>query len=312
MPLAWVCGTAVVPYGGSMRVGSVRHRLERVPAWVIDAGWAVAVAVAVTIAIRVAREPGARPPDLLAYALGWTIGAVLLARRRWPVAVLVASFAAMAVYYLRGYVGISAAVPLAVALYTAGAAGHLRWALLVAAVVVGGRSPTGPWWIKRRCWWCSATWWGRVVVVGDAAAWRVDPRASAAGGGAGTVGAVAAQHEGRMIAIMATGLVTRTPNTTAPPVLTKPAVCSKSMLPDLWPALRRSGLPPGRIDNTFPHRRDRVCLVVRLATRWARAPEPCRGPGRAPARPRPGISAAVGSRHAPGQRRGHPAPGPGS
>jgi class 3 adenylate cyclase len=105
---------------------------------VIDAGWAVAVAVAVTIAIRVAREPGARPPDLLAYALGWTIGAVLLARRRWPVAVLVASFAAMAVYYLRGYVGISAAVPLAVALYTAGAAGHLRWALLVAAVVVGG------------------------------------------------------------------------------------------------------------------------------------------------------------------------------
>ena len=138
MPLAWVCGTAVVPYGGSMRVGSVRHRLERVPAWVIDAGWAVAVAVAVTIAIRVAREPGARPPDLLAYALGWTIGAVLLARRRWPVAVLVASFAAMAVYYLRGYVGISAAVPLAVALYTAGAAGHLRWALLVAAVVVGG------------------------------------------------------------------------------------------------------------------------------------------------------------------------------
>jgi hypothetical protein len=138
VPLAWVCGTAVVPYGGSMRVGSVRHRLERVPAWVIDAGWAVAVAVAVTIAIRVAREPGARPPDLFAYALGWTIGAVLLARRRWPVAVVVASFAAMAVYYLRGYVGISAAVPLAVALYTAGAAGHLRWALLVAAVVVGG------------------------------------------------------------------------------------------------------------------------------------------------------------------------------
>jgi class 3 adenylate cyclase len=105
---------------------------------VVDAGLAVAVALAVTIAIGVAREPHARPPDLLAYALGPTIGALLLARRRWPVAVLAASFAAMAVYYLRGYPGISAAVPLAVALYTAGAAGHLRWALLVAAVVVGG------------------------------------------------------------------------------------------------------------------------------------------------------------------------------
>jgi class 3 adenylate cyclase len=121
-----------------MSMASLRRGLARVPAWVVDAGWAVAVAVAVTIAIRVAREPGSRAPDLLAYALGWTIGALLLARRRWPLAVLVASFATLQVYYVLNYPGMSAAVPLAVALYTAGAAGYLRWALLVAAWFVAG------------------------------------------------------------------------------------------------------------------------------------------------------------------------------
>ena len=121
-----------------MSMASLRRGLVRVPAWVVDAGWAVAVAVAVTIAIRVAREPGARAPDLLAYGLGWTIGALLLARRRWPVAVLAASFAILQVYYVLNYPGMSAALPLAVALYTAGAAGYLRWALLVAAWFVAG------------------------------------------------------------------------------------------------------------------------------------------------------------------------------
>jgi hypothetical protein len=134
VPLAWVCERAVVPYGDSMTVAWFRHRPARVPAWVVDAGWAVAVAIAVTIAIRAANEPGARPRDLLAYALGWTIGALLLARRRWPLAVLVASIATLLVYYLLDYPGISAAVPL----YTAGAAGHLRWGLLIAGLFVAG------------------------------------------------------------------------------------------------------------------------------------------------------------------------------
>jgi class 3 adenylate cyclase len=116
----------------------LRQRPAHVPTWVIDAGWAVAVAVVVTMAIRTAQEPNTRRPDLFAYALGLTIGALLLARRRWPVAVLVASFVALQVYYMLNYPGISAAVPLAVALYTAGAAGYLRWALLVAAWFVAG------------------------------------------------------------------------------------------------------------------------------------------------------------------------------
>jgi hypothetical protein len=114
---------AVVPYGDGMSAAWLRQRPARVPAWVVDAGWAVAVAVAVTITIRTAREPGARPPDPLAYALGITIGALLLARRRWPLVVLLASFAALQLYYVLDYPGIPAAVPLVVALSTAGAAG---------------------------------------------------------------------------------------------------------------------------------------------------------------------------------------------
>jgi serine phosphatase RsbU (regulator of sigma subunit) len=114
-------------------IASWRERLGRVRPRAIDVGLAILVAVAVTIAISVAREPGARPPDALAYALGVSIGALVLARRRWPVGVLVASVVTLQVYYIAGYPGILPAVPLAVALYTAAAAGHLRWSLAVAA-----------------------------------------------------------------------------------------------------------------------------------------------------------------------------------
>jgi adenylate cyclase len=108
------------------------------PVWVIDAGWALMVGIALTIAIRVAREPGARAPDLVAYALGWTIAVLLLVRRRWPLAVLGASFVVLQVYYALDYPGISAALALAVALYTVAAAGHIRWALAVTGWFVVG------------------------------------------------------------------------------------------------------------------------------------------------------------------------------
>jgi serine phosphatase RsbU (regulator of sigma subunit) len=114
-------------------IASWRERLGRVHPHAIDVGLAILVAVAVTIAISVAREPGSRPPDALAYALGMTIGTLVLVRRRWPVGVLVASVVTLQVYYIANYPGILPAVPLAVALYTAAAAGHLRWSLAVAA-----------------------------------------------------------------------------------------------------------------------------------------------------------------------------------
>jgi class 3 adenylate cyclase len=121
---------------GDLDVTPLRHRLQRLPAPVIDAGLALAVAVVVTISIRVSPYPGDRP-DVLAYALGVTIAALVLARQRWPVAVLLLSAATMQVYYLLDYEGIRPAVPLAVALATAWATGHQRWSLLVVAWFAG-------------------------------------------------------------------------------------------------------------------------------------------------------------------------------
>jgi class 3 adenylate cyclase len=116
-------------------MNSVAERLQQVPTAVIDAGLAVALGVAITIAISVSPEPGAQR-DLAAYALGWTIAALVLARRRWPLAVLLASAAILQLYYQLDYPGIYPAVPLSVALATAWAAGHRLWSLLVAGLFV--------------------------------------------------------------------------------------------------------------------------------------------------------------------------------
>jgi class 3 adenylate cyclase len=112
-------------------VTSVRQRLRRVPAPVVDAGLALALAVANTIGIRVALAPGARP-GAVAYACGLIIAALALARRRWPLAVLLASAATLQLY-VANYTSTYRAIPLSVALATAWAAGHRRWSLLIAA-----------------------------------------------------------------------------------------------------------------------------------------------------------------------------------
>src|SRR5215218_6066900 len=103
-------------------VTSLRQRLQRLPTPAIDASLAVAVAVVLTITIRVS-PPEGRRPDALAYALGLTIAALALVRRRWPLAVLLVSAATLQIYYLLDYAGIRPAVPLAVALATAWFAG---------------------------------------------------------------------------------------------------------------------------------------------------------------------------------------------
>jgi uncharacterized membrane protein YgaE (UPF0421/DUF939 family) len=78
-------------------VSSLRQRMQRVPGPLLDAGLALVVAVVLTITIALPPQPGA-PADALAYALGLTIAVLVLVRRRWPVAVLLASAATMQVY----------------------------------------------------------------------------------------------------------------------------------------------------------------------------------------------------------------------
>jgi class 3 adenylate cyclase len=114
---------------------SLAWRLQHLPTPVADAGLAVALAAAITIAISVSPEPGARH-EAAAYALGWTIAALVMVRRRWPLAVLLASAAILQLYYQLDYPGIYPAVPLSAALATAWAAGHRLWSLLVVGFFV--------------------------------------------------------------------------------------------------------------------------------------------------------------------------------
>ncbi|HEV3014922.1 MAG TPA: adenylate/guanylate cyclase domain-containing protein [Actinomycetota bacterium] len=115
-----------------MALTSWRSRLRRLPAPVVDAGLAVALAIAVTVAISVSPSQG-KDPDALAYGLGLLIAALSLARRRWPLAVLLASAATLQYYNLFDYPGLFSAVPLSVALATVWAAGRRGWALAIAS-----------------------------------------------------------------------------------------------------------------------------------------------------------------------------------
>jgi class 3 adenylate cyclase len=112
-------------------------RLRRTPAPLVDAGLAVALTVAVTVAITVGYEQG-RPPSAAAYLLAPTLGALALARRRWPLGVLLASAVALFTYNQSDNPGLFSSVPLSVALATAWAAGRRGWALVVVVWFGGG------------------------------------------------------------------------------------------------------------------------------------------------------------------------------
>jgi signal transduction histidine kinase len=115
------------------------ERRDPISPRLVDTALAVAVAGAMALTVSVAGEEGARPPDLLAYSLGIAVGALLLARRRFPVIVLIGSVGALFIYYGLDYPAFSPAVPLAVAAYSAVVAGHLiATTLLLVGIVLFG------------------------------------------------------------------------------------------------------------------------------------------------------------------------------
>lgn len=119
-----------------MDVAAAIGRLKGVPPVWVDAGLAIALAAAMALTISVADEDGASgDPDALAYLTGAALGALLLARRRWPVGVLLGSVGVLLVYFGFDY----PAVPLAAATYFAARAGHLLPAalLLLGVLAVG-------------------------------------------------------------------------------------------------------------------------------------------------------------------------------
>jgi membrane protein DedA with SNARE-associated domain len=115
----------------------IRQGIVRVSNTRVDAGVVLAVAALVGFGITIAQEPGARQPDVLAYALGVASAVVLLARRRRPVAVLGATLAVSLAYNLVGYPAGPTNVAVLVAVYSTAAAGRLLLALLAGGAFTG-------------------------------------------------------------------------------------------------------------------------------------------------------------------------------
>lgn len=100
---------------------------DDISARLVDIVLAGAVLVAVGAAITAdVGGPGVVP--LPAYLFGALFSALILARRRRPVAVLVISAVALVGYYMLGYPPIGLALPLAAALFSAAECGRLYWA----------------------------------------------------------------------------------------------------------------------------------------------------------------------------------------
>jgi signal transduction histidine kinase len=118
-------------------MGPIATRL-RLPVQVQDAVLAVSVALFQLLGTYRAtgNQPGARPlgdPDGLGYVLLTAGGLILLVRRRWPVAVFLATTAIGLVYYAAGYPDGPATIGLFVATYTLTAEGDGRRSLRLAA-----------------------------------------------------------------------------------------------------------------------------------------------------------------------------------
>lgn len=98
----------------------------------VDVALALFVLITVSIAIVARLEPDAREPGPGTYLFALGLALPMLGRRRWPVAMLLATVVILLGYYALGFPAIGLAVPLAAALYSAAEQGRVRWALGVA------------------------------------------------------------------------------------------------------------------------------------------------------------------------------------
>ena len=96
---------------------------------------ALAVAVALVIALVIATDPSAGPP-LEAIASAAAFGALLLARRRVPVIVLIATILLIFAYYAAGFPPIGMVLPAVGALYSVAERDRTGWGIGCAVVLV--------------------------------------------------------------------------------------------------------------------------------------------------------------------------------
>jgi signal transduction histidine kinase len=110
-------------------------RGEYVPAWLLDMLLGIAVTLVIALVIST-DQGGRRNPDAIAYVFACGFGSLMLARRHFPVAVLVATMFLLFAYYTLDYPAIGLAVPVATALYSAAERGHVPAAIVVSVILV--------------------------------------------------------------------------------------------------------------------------------------------------------------------------------
>lgn len=111
------------------------HPARRVELWLSDAVLGAAILGAVSWMIY-ADLAGDRPPGALAYGWAFVLGALMMVRRRFPLAVLAVTIIGLFAYYAAGYPAIGLGVPLAGALLSAAQYRNLRWSVSTATVTL--------------------------------------------------------------------------------------------------------------------------------------------------------------------------------
>lgn len=101
--------------------------------WVLDG--LLGIGVALVVSLFIAADIDGADPDGWAYLWAVGLGALMLARRRYPMIVVILSAAGVVAYYASGYPAIGIAVPLAAAVFSAAEYGRAG-ASIVASVAV--------------------------------------------------------------------------------------------------------------------------------------------------------------------------------
>ena len=114
----------------------MEQRAQRTPrALVVDIALGVLVFGVLATAITADLAASTQQPAA-AYGFAVGLGALMLVRRRWPVATLLVTAAALLGYYALDFPPVGLAVPVAAALYSTAEAGGLRWAIGTAVGLV--------------------------------------------------------------------------------------------------------------------------------------------------------------------------------
>ena len=116
------------------RIQSTKYP-DHVPAWLLDLLLGLAVTLVIALAIS-ADQGGELNPDTIAYVFALGFGALMLLRRHFPVAVLVATMLLLFAYYTLDYPAIGLAVPVAAALYSAAERGHVPAAIAISVILL--------------------------------------------------------------------------------------------------------------------------------------------------------------------------------